>query len=232
MYEALTHRSALSDYTAKLEKRSLGLNIAMLSWNERLEFLGDSVLNLAISTMLWHFDGAEEFAEGDLSRARASLVNETTLAEIAANIDLGQVILLGKGELKSGARSRASLLADTLEALIGAVYLDSGFEEAKAVVEVLFVSLFEGNLSRLARDFKTQLQELTQEIYKITPRYSVVKETGPDHSKVFQVAVKISGKVVATARGASKKRASQHAAKEALQIIASRLKNGELDSEF
>lgn len=191
-----------------------------LPWNERLEFLGDAVLGLVISTAL--MVRQELFAEGDLSRIRASLVNEESLAGVAQEIELGGCMLLGKGELRNASEVRRSLLADALEALIGAVYEDGGFEQAGRVVNRLFASRLVGTLSPLLqRDYKTMLQEFTQEKFQVVPTYRVVQETGPDHAKEFLVEVDVNGKVKGRGVGDSKKRASQWAAKEALGVLHS-----------
>jgi ribonuclease-3 len=221
LFEALTHRSVLTDYKTKFEKGSVQGEISSLAWNERLEFLGDSVLNLVVSRMLWDY-GGDRFGEGELSRARASLVNESILAQVARGVDLGQVILLGRGEVNNGARSRDSLLADALEALMGAIYLDSDFDSAATVITSLINPLLHQGLENLARDYKTELQELTQDLYRVVPDYQVSKETGPDHLKEFLVDVFVSGECLAQASGTSKKRASQMAAKEALKLILDR----------
>jgi ribonuclease-3 len=215
LFEAMTHRSALSDFGSfgQAESES-GESAAALVWNERIEFLGDSVLGLAISGYLWVYDGS--LTEGELSRRRASLVNEETLAEIARGLSLGHGIALGKGEAKSGGRERDGLLADALEALIGAVYLDAGFERTRSLVLAIFAGVLERRDSRQVTDFKTTLQELVQSLVKVTPEYRVLAESGPDHAKDFDVAVYADGRELGRGRGANKKAASQAAAKSAL----------------
>jgi ribonuclease-3 len=201
-----------------------GLQDAGLRWNERLEFLGDTVLSLAVSHKL--MERKERFDEGELSRIRASLVNEETLAEIARDIGLGECLLLGKGEENSDGRKRDSLLADALEALLGAAFLDKGFDRASELVGQLFFSKLESDVQLLVQmDFKTMLQEVTQDKMRVTPEYEVVGETGPDHDKEFEVVVLLSGEERGRGRGASKKRASQAAAREALDIIVSKLED-------
>ena len=162
----------------------------------------------------------EGFSEGELSRIRSSLVNEGSLAELGAKIDLGNSIVLGKGEERSGARSRPSLLADAMEAVFGAVFKDSGYNAADQVI----CKLFEGRLSSdvgllVQTDYKTMLQEITQDRMKITPQYEVISESGPDHSKIFEVTVLVQGVVKGSGKGASKKRASQAAARIAIETI-------------
>ncbi len=182
--------------------------------NERLEFLGDAVLELAISDLL--MDAFSDAEEGILSRYRATLVDEAGLCEVARSIDLGKYLFLGKGEEQTGGREKSSILADAMEALIGAVYMDGGFEEARAVVVRLFSSRIQGLERRKALyDFKTLLQELTQKQYKTTPTYRLVREWGPPHDKMFRVSLSIQGQVVAHGEGKSKKEAEQQAARSA-----------------
>jgi len=186
--------------------------------NERLEFLGDAVLELAISDLLMdRFSNAEE---GLLSRYRATLVDEAGLCRVATGIELGKYIFLGKGEELSGGREKPSILADAMEALIGAVYMDGGFERAKAVVIRLFSPRIQklGN-KEMVYDFKSLLQELTQQEYKTIPAYRLVEEWGPPHDKVFRVSVSIRGEVVAHGQGKSKKEAEQQAARIAYNTI-------------
>lgn len=212
LFEALTHRSALTELGGD---RTL---YAGLPWNERLEFLGDSVLGLAITRRL--MESSEVHAEGELSRMRAALVNEESLAEVARRIGLGDCLLLGRGAEASGGRGRDSLLADALEALIGAVFNDGGFPAADTVVGCLFSDSFGARLQALAQsDFKTMLQEFTQERMRMTPRYDVVREFGPDHDKQFEVVVVLGEKELGRGVGASKKRASQVAAREAFDNL-------------
>lgn len=214
LFEALTHRTAVTEMTTILSRE----NLLKLPWNERLEFLGDSVLGLSISNSL--MIRAERFSEGELSRIRSSLVNEKSLADIAKGLGLGKSIVLGKGEHSSGARTRASLLADALEAVFGGIFCDSGFEEADRVIGKLFEARLESDLYQLVQtDYKTILQEFTQERMKVTPHYNVVSANGPDHDKVFEVRVLIEDKEFGRGFGASKKRASQAAAKKALEQI-------------
>lgn len=185
-----------------------------LPWNERLEFLGDAVLGLCVSRRLMerHFG----LAEGDLSKIRAALVNEESLAELARSLKLGNYIVLGKGAAQGGGRERDSLLADGLEAVIGAVFSDAGYFAADQLVGQLVDPILSDDLSHLIRmDFKTALQELTQERLKVTPTYEVIEANGPDHAKVFTVRVLIGSKEMGRGQGASKKRASQVAAHNA-----------------
>lgn len=181
--------------------------------NERLEFLGDAVLDLAISHILMErFDTAKE---GDLSKYRASVVNEKILSQVAQSIGLGDFLLLGKGEELTGGREKPSILADTMEALLGAVYLDAGFEDCKAIINRFFKPLL-GKVDSEddVEDFKSLLQEYTQAILKTRPDYILVKESGPAHQKTFRVALLLQGKTMAEAEGHSKKEAEQKAARE------------------
>ncbi|MBW1723192.1 MAG: ribonuclease III [Deltaproteobacteria bacterium] len=186
--------------------------------NERLEFLGDAVLDLAISDILMElFDSARE---GDLSKYRASVVNEKTLSLVAKELGLGDFLLLGKGEELTGGRRKPSILADTVEALLGAVYLDGGFEASKEIIRRFFTPHLEKIVSREGlNDFKSLLQEYTQAAFKTRPQYVLVKESGPAHRKVFRVALRLQGKTMAEAEGRSKKEAEQKAAKEAFLCL-------------
>jgi len=193
----------------------------LLRDNERLEFLGDSVLGVVISDML-----LETFAtanEGQLSRVRAAVVNEKTLAEIARSIDLAQCIRLGKGELQSGGKEKASILSSALEAIIAAIYLDGGFNAVYPIVRHLFKPLFESfkNDPKFLpfQDHKTQLQEYTQSRWKITPTYQLLTAEGPDHAKTFQVEILMNGNRIGNATGKSIKEAEQNAARSALEDI-------------
>ncbi|MES1165611.1 MAG: ribonuclease III [Verrucomicrobiota bacterium] len=188
--------------------------------NERLEFLGDAVLNLAVSDWLMRrFPGK---AEGDLSKTRAVIVNEAGLAQAAENLDLGQWIFLGRGEEQAGGRRRASILADAFEALIGAVYLDSGAAIAIRVVQRLLAEPMEGSEEALRRDFKSRLQERSQALLQQTPQYTVVGQEGPDHDKTFMVSIALGDREYGRASGKSKKEAEQSAAALALAELEAR----------
>ena len=182
--------------------------------NERLEFLGDAVLDLAISHILMlRFKDANE---GDLSKFRATVVDEAGLYEIALRLGLGEYLLLGKGEEQSRGREKPSILADTTEALIGAIYLDAGFDVAMEIIEGLFSSLLDRvGTEGLVHDFKSLLQEYSQQSCKTLPRYRLIKEAGPAHERSFQVALSLRGEVLAEGEGRSKKEAEQNAAREA-----------------
>jgi ribonuclease-3 len=185
---------------------------------ERLEFLGDAVLNLVVSDHLYR--RMPERAEGDLARARARLVSEPALAEIARGLDLGRFLRLGRGEERGGGRERNSMLADVLEAVVGAVYIDAGFGVAHAVVSRLYAELME-DLEEPGGDFKSQLQEFLQQREKRLPRYRIAATEGPDHAKAFHAIVESGGTVLGEGRGKSKKEAEQAAAEAALQRLGS-----------
>lgn len=185
--------------------------------NQRLEFLGDAVLNLVVSDLLMARFPA--WREGELSRKRAQLVNETQLAAIARQLEIGPHLQLGKGELQNNGREKSSILADALEAVIAAVYLDGGFEPARALVRGFFSGLLQSPAEApLSRDFKSQLQEMAQQQQRITPVYEVIAETGPDHDKTFIARVTL-GAFQATGSGKSKKLAEQAAARNALDQL-------------
>lgn len=203
---ALIHRSYVNEIKADLRD------------NERLEYLGDSVLAVVINEYL--FKRYEEYLEGDLAKIKSAVVSEVTLAKISSDVNLGSFILMGKGEERSGGRIRASILANTLEALIGAVYLDTGLKVSKSLI----LSLFKKEIERIdklsyLRDPKTTLQEFVQGKYKQRPLYEVIQETGPDHKKEFTVRLSINGKEISTGTGTSKRKAEMDAAKKILQEI-------------
>jgi ribonuclease III len=186
--------------------------------NERLEFLGDAVLDLAVSHLLMRY--FEDAREGDLSKFRAMLVDEAGLYEVARNLGLGDYLLLGKGEEQTLGREKPSILADAAEALIGAIYLDGGFDQAMETIETLFSPLLERVANQeLVHDFKSLLQEYTQQTFKTLPRYRLVQETGPAHDRSFQVSLSLLGRPLTEGEGRSKKEAEQHAAREAFFLL-------------
>jgi ribonuclease III len=185
--------------------------------NQRLEFLGDAVLNLVVSDLLMARFPA--WREGELSRKRAQLVNETQLAAIARQLAIGPHLQLGKGELQNNGREKSSILADALEAVIAAVYLDGGFTPASTLVRGFFSGLLQSPAEApLSRDYKSQLQEMAQQHQKITPVYEAIAETGPDHDKTFIARVTI-GTFQSTGSGKSKKSAEQATARSALEKL-------------
>ena len=184
--------------------------------NERLEFLGDAVLDLVIGHYL--FDQPERLPEGELTRVRAELVNEKTLASVARELDLGRCLKLGRGEALSGGADKDSLLSNAVEALFGALYLDGGYAAADNVIRRLFLSRFDRALSdRQGKDYKSRLQEVLQGRYGAPPRYQELNVEGPPHARVYSVAVEFRGKELARADGKSKKDAEQGAARLALE---------------
>ena len=185
--------------------------------NERLEFLGDAVLNLAISHLL--MKRYPDLTEGELSRNRAQLVNETELAAIAREIGLGPHLLLGKGEALTDGREKNSILADATEAVIAAIYIDGGFHAAFGFVNNQFHDrLRSTNRTRYETDYKSMLQERVQSIHHDVPRYEVVDEIGPDHDKTFRVQITVAG-ITAEGDGKSKKMAEQEAARACLDLL-------------
>ena len=207
LQRALTHKSFPN------ENKTLDLKD-----NERLEFLGDSVLSLAVSTYI--FKRFSDFPEGELAKMRAVVVSAPILAEAAKRIDLGRYLFLGKGEEMTGGRERDSILADSMEAIFGALYLDQGFTAAsKFILDLLredIINVAEGNH---IQDYKTMLQEVIQQDGNLRPEYEVIDEEGPDHNKTFIVAVKINDNSLGSGQGSSKKEAEQEAAKFALHKL-------------
>ncbi len=205
---ALTHRSYANEHAAQ-----------GCADNERLEFLGDAVLQLCTSHLLMRLFPGD--AEGQLSKRRTSIVNERPLAELARQLDLGSFLLLAKGEDQSGGREKSSLLSDAFEAVIAAIYLDGGYRGANRFIERFFTPLIreEGEVP-IYRDYKSDLQELAQGRYHFIPRYELVGESGPDHDKTFEMEVRVAHVVSIRARGKNKKEAEQEAARLALDLLS------------
>jgi len=204
---ALTHRSYVNE-----NPQSGGED------NERLEFLGDAVLGLCVSDLLMkkHAD----FDEGTLSKIRSALVNEKPLAALAVQLGLGDCLLLGRGEDHSGGRAKESLLANALEAVIAAIYLDSSFSKTKTLMKRLMKPLMKDEaIARQSLDYKTALQELCQKKYKAAPLYTLLAESGPDHEKIFEMEVVIGEDVRQIGRGKSKKEAQKQAAQKAWESL-------------
>jgi ribonuclease III len=203
LVKALTHRSyAYETFQSKIVD------------NERLEFLGDAVLDLVMTQLV--MERFPDHSVGELTRIRASIVNDKALAELSRRLGLGPFILLGKGENQTGGREKASILADCYEAVVGAVYLDGGYAETFKML----ASHFSKVLARLVRkipaqNFKNLLQEESQTRHQTVPRYSLVRESGPDHKKEFRVSVSVQGFIMGHGRGRTKKEAEQRAAEEA-----------------
>lgn len=191
---------------------------------ERLELLGDAVLNLVVCDHL--YNRYEDSPEGELAKLRARIVSEPYLARIAQRLDLGRYILLGKGEEKSGGRHRPSMLADVVEAVLGAIYVDSGFGVAHAVTTRLLQDAFD-ELEQPTEDYKSALQELLQERERRLPRYRITNVEGPEHAKLFVATVEAGGRILGEGRGNSKKAAEQAAAQSALQVLQRRARRGQ-----
>ena len=212
--EALTHKSYLNEMRASEKDRAA-------QDNERLEFLGDAVLDLAVSERLIALYPLSN--EGDLSKMKARIVSEVTLARVAKRLGVGKFLLLGRGEERTRGREKPSLLADALEAVIAAVYLDGGFEIARTVL----LKIFEDEIHRPDPhrddiDYKTELQERCQREFEVLPTYRVLRESGPDHQKLFEVKLTIKEELFGIGRGRSKKEAEQQAAKQAIEKLAQR----------
>jgi ribonuclease III len=207
LQRALTHRSYLNEHP----------DFAFED-NERLEFLGDAVLDFLTGEYLYH--RFPELAEGPLTSLRSSLVRREALAQFAQQIGLGQYLLLGHGETASGGRSRPATLCATFEAVVGALYLDQGIEAVRRFFEPLIGPEVAHTLrEQLDKDDKSRLQELAQGRLRCTPHYSTVREAGPDHAKMFTVQVTICGTVYGQGTGPSKQQAAQSAAQQALQRL-------------
>lgn len=199
--EALTHRSTKGKIS-----------------NERLEFLGDAVLDLVVGEYL--FLKFKNTDEGDLSKLRASLVNEKSFANISEMLNLGDYLYLSTAEENNHGRSKTSLVSDAFEAVMGAIYVESGLEAVKETFIKLLEMQYENiDLKSLLKDYKTALQEITQAKFGVTPKYELVSSSGPDHKKIFEMAVILNNKELAKAIGNSKKEAEQQAALMALERI-------------
>ncbi|EAH5982990.1 ribonuclease III [Campylobacter upsaliensis] len=198
---ALTHKSAKKNYN-----------------NERLEFLGDAVLDLVVGEFLFHKFKNE--AEGDLSKLRAALVNEKSFAKIATSLNLGDFIFMSIAEQNNGGKTKPSILSDAFEALIGALHLEAGFIKAKEIALRLIEENFPNiDAKSLFKDYKTKLQEITQAKMGLTPEYEMLRAFGPDHQKSFEIALNLEGKEMARAIASSKKEAQQMAAKLTLEKL-------------
>jgi len=198
---------------AALTHRSYAFEQSVLPTNERLEFLGDAVLGLVITDLAYR--SFPDLSEGELAKLRAATVNMTVLADVARDLRMGEAVLLGRGEELSGGRTKASILADAMEAVLGAVYLDQGLQAAYTLIERLFWPRMDAYARGEGdRDYKTTLQELAAQDFGRMPEYRVV-EQGPDHEKVFTATVFLAGREFGRGVGRSKKEAEQRAAREA-----------------
>lgn len=209
LVEALTHRSFYHENPDKT-----------IFHNERLEFLGDSVLGFVIVEYL--FSSEKKFTESEMAKIKSYLVKESVLSDIADSISLGKYIRLGKGEEATGGRTKKSILADTVEALFGAVYLDGGYKKVKTIIIRLFKKEIDALMaSNRFYDYKTELQEKTQMLFGVLPEYKVIKQEGKEHDKIFTIDVFIEGKRFGRGSGRSKKEAETSAAREALSQLSS-----------
>ncbi|HPL64625.1 MAG TPA: ribonuclease III [Syntrophales bacterium] len=207
LYQALTHRSYLNE-NPDPEKED----------NERLEFLGDAVLDLCITDILMR--NFPDYSEGHLSKMRAAIVNEQHLAEVARHARIGEFIMLGRGEEMSGGRAKNSILSNSLEAVVGAIYMDRGFDPALDYIRRTFEPFMDRWVRHpVYKDYKTYLQEFSQNRYKTMPKYTLVHEHGPDHEKIFHIRLTISDVLTAIGVGKSKKEAEQRAAKMAFEEL-------------
>ncbi len=203
---AFTHRSFLNEYPKERES------------NERLEFLGDSILSFLVSSYLFEKRSRDE--EGELTNLRSFIVKTASLAKAAQNLGLGKYLRMSKGEEQSGGRENPQLLANTYEALLGAIFLDQGLASAKKFVSDTLLPLFEKELlSGPPKDSKSRLQEIAQNTTKQSPKYKILKTEGPDHAKVFTVGVFLQGKQIGEGSGLSKQLAEEEAATKALNNI-------------
>lgn len=207
LLEALTHRSFYHENPGKAE-----------NYNERLEFLGDSVLGFVIVEHLFLSD--RRLSESVMAKTKSYLVKESVLSEIADTISVGKYLRLGKGEEATGGRTKKSLLADAVEAILGAVYLDSGYESVRSLILRLFKDKIDSIMSSGEfHDFKTELQEKTQMLFGTIPEYTMIKQEGEEHRKTFTVEVRIEGEKYGMGYGRSKKEAETLAAREALKEL-------------
>ncbi len=207
--QAFSHRSFANESTGTIEN------------NERLEFLGDSVLGLVVAEYL--YETLSDRPEGDLARIKSYVVSEESLAEIAHELGVERFVLVGKGEESSGGRQKKAILADVLEAIIGALFLDSGFRAARTFVLRWIRPQIETVLQNKHRkDYKTLLQEFVQKQYKSYPRYHLEKRTGPDHDRTFWMNVSVNDKTFGPGKGKNKKEAEQSAARAAYRALAER----------
>ncbi len=204
---ALTHSSYANDVKKAVSKS-----------NERLEFLGDALLNLVISEKI--FNECNELAEGELTKVRANIIRESSLLKCAELIGMGKYLFLGKGEELSGGRQKSSILADSVEALIGSIFCDSNLNEVKRFIfEYMGKTIEDSIKGNIFHDFKTKLQESYQKNGENKISYQIIEESGPSHNKTLTVSVKVDDKVLGVGKGNSKKEAEQNAAKSALEKI-------------
>ena len=209
LYNALTHSSYANEVRNGITS------------NERLEFLGDSVLSIIVAEYL--FTNFKNIPEGELTKLRASLVCEKSLCTFSRELGLGKYLKLGRGEEKGGGRERNSILADAFEAVLAAIYLDGGIEPAKAHVLRFITAELENKDDEVFKDYKTTLQEIIQQNPEESVAYILKSESGPDHNKVFEVEVHLNSNVIGVGTGKSKKQAEQMAAKQALELMGAKI---------
>jgi ribonuclease-3 len=203
---AFTHRSVTNENSSHSDN------------NERLEFLGDAILGMVTAGYL--FEKFNTSTEGELAKIKSAVVSEAALSEIALNQGIDKCLLLGKGEEHTGGRHKKAILADCVEAVIGAYYLDSGYKAAQKFILDFMIKEIDGyDANSRLKDFKTELQEFCQKKYKICPTYEIVKKTGPDHDKTFWMSVNVNGNIFGPARGKNKKEAEQAAASIACKSL-------------
>lgn len=203
--QAFTHRSYLNEAKEKIPS------------NERLEFLGDSIISLIVSHFL--FDKYPNYDEGKLTNLRSLIVNTKSLAQAAKELNFGELLLLSKGEEESKGRQNQSLLADSFEAFVGALFIDQGLEAVSRFIKDVLLNKLENLIEGSLKDPKSLLQELVQSKMKSSPIYNVMREVGPSHAKLFTVAVFVKEKILGAGIGKSKQEAEENAAKEALEKI-------------
>lgn len=206
---SLTHKSYTNEWKRPASEH-----------NERTEFLGDAVLELAISHLL--MEQFKDYPEGELSKLRAAIVNESQLADLARSICLGEFLYLGKGEEQTGGRDKPSILSDGYEAVLGAIYLDRGFKKVFELLHKQFGKILSHvGTEGFAKDYKTRLQEAVQGRFRSIPHYKTVRAVGPDHSKTFEVHLYVQEELYGIGHGSSKKSAEQDAARQALEKLES-----------
>lgn len=207
LYEQVfTHRSYLNESKEKTES------------NERIEFLGDSILSFIVSSFI--FKNYKDLDEGELTNIRSILTNTNSLNDFAKELDLGKYLRLSKGEEATGGRSNKTIIADTLEALIGGIYLDQGIDEVRKFIEKLILKDIDKIVEKgELKDVKSKLQEKIQEKYKTSPNYKTMKEEGPDHAKIYTVGVYLKDSLLATGVSSSKQEAEKKAAEKAIEKI-------------
>ncbi|MCX8030534.1 MAG: ribonuclease III [Thermodesulfovibrionales bacterium] len=207
LIEAITHKSYVHEHPTD-----------SFNYNERLEFLGDAVLGLVVSHLL--FSHSEDLTDAIMSKKKSFLVNKSTLYEIASKISLGKYLRLGKGEERSGGRQKKSVIADAMEAIIGAIFLDSDYDTVKQIIQRLYDNKLSDAINQQeGYDFKSELQEKVQKIFNVLPEYRIIKQDGQEHQRVFTVEVLVKDITFGVAKGKSKKEAQMLAAKQALEKL-------------